>query len=371
MDTKEVQIMSKEEMLEIEKKHNSFHDTVKEIFEKSDVEFGDDIFYHKGVFACDGHNPGYESFLGFLVDEKSNVEKFYNVIHDYIKVKKTVQQFLKEDDYTYKGYFVYDDDIYPNRQLAFNLYDEPITAKTEVGKIHKIVRRYNDLNKRVNNILNELKVKEKNIITIGNNDDFVLKLVNSNIEASEYNDVIYNLPSYEFLTEIRLFGEKIDENTTDKAIKDIILEKINEKSKKILLNNKLVSMDNFVKMSAQEISSIQEQDYALIPSCWISEWSYKNGDNFFRVIYRHKIENSGHSELYCKIQNFVNDHKFITYGMLSLIFDWEYKRAIRFIDKMVELGYIEDNKSDDEFNRYKLIEKDVDKIVKVAEETEY
>lgn len=368
MDTKEVQIMSKEEMLEIEKKHNSFQDTVKEIFEKSDVEFGDDIFYHKGVFACDGHNPGYESFLGFLVDEKSNVEKFYNVIHDYIKVNKMVQQSMKSDDYTYDGYFTRNDDIYPNGELAFELYDEPITSKTEPEKVYRIVRRYNDLNNRVNNILKQLKIKNKNLLKINHDIHLIIRFQETTDDILEE---IYSLPSNVFLTELYLFNQKIDENTTDNAIKDIILEKINEKSKKILLNNKLVSMDNFVKMSAQEISSIQEQDYALIPSCWISEWSYKNGDNFFRVIYRHKIENSGHSELYCKIQNFVNDHKFITYGMLSLIFDWEYKRAIRFIDKMVELGYIEDNKSDDEFNRYKLIEKDVDKIVKVAEETEY
>ena len=49
MDTKEIRIISKDEMLEIEKRHNNFHDTVKEIFEKSNVKFGDDIFYYRST----------------------------------------------------------------------------------------------------------------------------------------------------------------------------------------------------------------------------------------------------------------------------------------------------------------------------------
>ncbi len=131
--------------------------------------------------------------------------------------------------------------------------------------------------------------------------------------------------------------------------------------RQLFINGHQISKNEFAKLSKKEILAIPEKIFKNIPCIWLDEWSNVNGKDAINELYRKQYPNKYIAYLICGVDKLLNVSKIS--DTVRYFFDWDYPQFMKFRDRMLEQGYIEETHT----GYYKLKERDKVKILEIVQ----
>lgn len=147
-------------IIKIADKFKKLYFKIKELFDSNGVEWKEEYFTNEGTY-------GSLCFLKTVIDINNGVEYLKPTIDEFIKLYKKINRLAKK--YNNLGEVVFEKFVC-RKKPYYLLYNNKIYPKTKVSDIDTILSNFDNLNGRVNDLLQICNYKNKNLlISVGDN----------------------------------------------------------------------------------------------------------------------------------------------------------------------------------------------------------